>query len=305
MEINTVEELIKDELISPKAKLEVFLAVALKLRPAGQIAIPAELPHGVEMGQQIDRNVQSQMMQLKNIQDIVARAKAIKAIKDNLEKNFEKIVEDSSEYKALYNWSKRMFLKSNQIKVRPTLHEIYFYNDRDTGRNLHKLMNEREKIRRKVQRKPTKSLNNIRFAFPEEFEPKWLHGLGKVLGYPECCVKQYADDRINGINVETRASQQLIEAINEKKVDTHVYFTGYFFPCNPRCENAKKKGYDWHETLNELNEELGELYEHNIQINTELVLRQPELIQKYLSQFKPRNVTRDSDKVGDNPPVQP
>jgi hypothetical protein len=288
MEPSTIEELIKEELLSPKAKLEVFLATSLKLRPASQITIPAELPHGPQMGQEIDQKVQPHLMQLQSIKDLRTRAVAVQALKKLLEKNFEAVVEDSDEYRALYDWSGKLGLRNNQIKVRPTVHEVYLYKDRGTGRTINKLMREREKIRRKVQRKPGEDVNTIHFAYPEEFEPKWLHGLGEVLGYPDCCVKQYAQDRKNGVNVETRASQQLVDAVNEKEVDTHVYYTGYFFPCTPRCEKALEQGYQWHEAFKELHPELGTLYEQNIYVNAELVLRQPELIQKYLSQFKPR-----------------
>jgi len=260
----------------------------MKLRPASQITIPAELPSGLEMGRQIDANVQPHMMQLQQIQDMRARVVAVQALKKLLEKNFETVVEDSDEYKAYYDWAKRLELRTNQIKVRPTVHEIYFFSDRNTGRVIHKLMSEREKIRRKVQRKPGDNVDSIHFAYPEEFEPKWLLGLGDVFGYPDCCVKQYAEDRGNGVNVETRASQQLLEAVKEGQVDTHAYFTGYFFPCSPRCEKALKKGHEWHDAFKALNEQLGDLYEQDIYVNTELVLRQPELIQQYLAQFKPK-----------------
>jgi hypothetical protein len=241
------------------------------------------------MGKKIDQNVQPQMMQLQSIKDLRTRAVAVQGIKKLLEKQFETIVEESDEYKAIYDWSNKLSLRNNQVQVRPTVHEIYLYTEWTTGRTINKLMRERVKIRRKVQRKPTEKINSIRFAYPEEFEPKWLHGLGRVLGYPDCCVKQYADDRKNSINVEARASQQLIDEVKEEEVDTHVYYTGYFFPCHPRCENALKKGYEWHKTLKELHPSLGELYEQNIYVNAELVIRQPELIQKYLTQFKPKN----------------
>ena len=288
METRIIDELIKDELLSPKAKLEAFLAAYLKLRPASQLTVPAELPNGPQMGQEIDRNMQPHLMQLQNIRDLKTRAVAVQGLKLLLEKNFETVVEESDEYNALYDWSSRLGLRNNQVKVRPTVHELYFFKDRGTGRAIYGLMRERVKIRRKIQRQPGQDINTIHFAYPEEFEPKWLHGLGEVLGYPDCCVKQYAEDRKNGVNVEARASQQLLDAVNERKVDTHVYYTGYFFPCTPRCEKALEKGYQWHKAFNELHPELGKLYEQNIYFNTELVLRQPELIQRYLAQFKPK-----------------
>ncbi len=36
--------------------------------------------------------------------------------------------------------------------------------------------------------------------------------MGRLLGYPQCCVDRYAEDRSGGVNVETRAAGQLAEA---------------------------------------------------------------------------------------------
>ena len=288
MDQKTVDDFIEEKLVSPKAKLEAFLATNLELRTASQLTIPAEFPTGLQMGQQIDQNVQPHMTQLQQIQDMRARVMAVQVLKKLLEKNFEEIVETSEEYKVHYNWTKRLELRTNQVKVRPTVHELYLFKDRDTGKRLNKLMSQREKIRRKVQRKPGENVNSIRFAYPEEFDYKWLLGLGAELGYPECCVKQYAEDRKNGVNVEARASKQLLDLVQEKEIDPHVYYTGYFFPCSPECENALKQGHKWHDAFSELHETFGELYLQDIYVNSELVLKQPELIRKYLSQFRPK-----------------
>ncbi len=288
MDLSIVEDFIEEKLVSPKAKLEAYLATSLKLRPASQLTIPAEFPTGLEMGQQIDKNVQPHMAQLQQVQDMRARAMAVQALKKLLEKNFETIVESSDEYRVHYDWAKRLELRNNQVKVRPTVHELYLFKDRDTGKHLNKLMSQREKIRRKVQRKPGENVNSIRFAYPEEFDSKWLISLGKELGYPECCVKQYAEDREKGVNVEARASKQLIDLVQDTDIDPHVYYTGYFFPCSPQCENALNQGHKWHDAFYGLHETFGDLYTQNIYVNSELVLKQPELIQKYLSQFRPK-----------------
>ncbi len=88
------------------------------------------------------------------------------------------------------------------------------------------------------------------------------------------------------MNVEARAARQLIDILQENEVDTHVYFTGFFFPCSPKCENALSRGHMWADAFSELDSRLSGFYESALLINTELVLRQPELISKYLSQFK-------------------
>lgn len=289
MEGSILDEFYNDQMIVPKAKLEAFLAPYLGLRPASQVTIPAELPHGTEMGKHIDADARPHVSKLQTIKDMRARAVAVQAMKKFLEQKFEEIVEESDQYKAYYGWSDKLNLKNNQIKVRPTVHELYLFKDKPTGRKLRELVREREKIRKKVQRKPDPNVDSIRFAYPEEFDKKWLLKNGALLGYPECCVRQYADDRVNGVNVETRTSQQLIDAFNEGDVDSHVYYTGFFFPCSPRCENALSKGYAWLEAFNELDTRFSSLYENVLLMNAEMVLRQPELINKYLGQFRKKN----------------
>jgi len=286
MEPGQLDAFLEESLLVPKSKLEAFLAPYLGLRPASQVTIPAELPHGTEMGRRIDEAVKPHLAKLQTITDPRARAAAVKAIKKMLEQSFEEIVEESDSYKAFYRWSEELGLRNNQIKVRPTVHELYLFKNKSTGGRIRKLMSDRDKIRRKTQRRPSPNVDPMRFAYPEEYNEKWLIRNGEVLGYPECCVRSYARDRVNGVNVEARASRQLVEILKKKEVDTHVYFTGFFFPCSPSCENALSRGHAWADALYGLDPKLSRLYENIMHMNTELVLRQPELIQKYLSQFK-------------------
>ena len=286
MEPDLLDAFLEEPLVVPKSKLEAFLATYLGLRPASQVTIPAELPHGSQLGQRIDAAVKPHLSKLQAITDMKSRAKAVKAIKKMLEESFEVIVEGSDAYKAYYMWAEEFGLRNNQIKVRPTVHELYLFKEKGTGGRIRKLMKDRDRIRRRMQRRPGPNVDPIRFAYPEEYNEKWLLQNGEVLGYPECCVKSYARDRINGVNVEARAARQLIETLKETEVDTHVYFTGYFFPCNPQCKNALSRGHTWADAFSELAPRLSGLYESVLLMNTELVLRQPELISKYLSQFK-------------------
>ena len=289
MEKGLLDEFLKDERVTPKAKLEAFLAPYLGLRPMSQVTIPAELPDGPEMGQRIDSEMKPELMKLQTMTDMKARSLRVQALKQVLEQKFEEVVEGSDSYKAYYHWSGELGLRRNQVKVRPSVHEIYFFKEKATIGKLRGLMRERDKIRRKVQRKPGPNTDSIMFAYPEEFNKKWLLKNGELLGYPECCVKQYADDRIKSVNAEARASKQLIEALQEGEVDSHVYFTGYFFPCSPRCEKALETGYRWEKEFENLSPELSELYQSVLLMNAELVLRQPEFISKYLGQFKKKS----------------
>ncbi len=289
MEPGLLDAFLEEPLVVPKSKLEAFLAPYLGLRSASQVTIPAELPHGSQLGQRIDAAVKPYLPKLQAITDMRAKATAVQAIKKMLEESFEVIVEESDAYKAYYRWAEELGLRNNQIKVRPTVHELYLFKEKGTGGRIRKLMNDRDKIRRRTQRRPGPDIDPIRFAYPEEYDEKWLLRNGEVLGYPKCCVRSYARDRINGVNVEARAARQLIDILQETEIDAHVYFTGFFFPCSPQCANALSKGHMWDEAFSALDPRLSGLYESVLLMNTELVLRQPELISRYLSQFKKRS----------------
>jgi hypothetical protein len=289
MDKGLLDEFLKEGRVTPKAKLEAFLAPYLGLRPMSQVTIPAELPDGPEMGQTIDSEMKPELMKLQTMTDMKARSQRVQTLKKVLEQKFEEVVEGSDSYKAYYHWSESLGLRKNQVKVRPSVHEIYFFKEKSTIGKLRGLMREREKIKRKVQRKPGPNTDSIMFAYPEEFDKKWLLKNGALLGYPDCCVKQYADDRVKGVNAEARASKQLIEALQAGEVDSHVYFTGYFFPCSPHCEKALETGIRWEKEFENLSPEVSELYQSVLLMNAELVLRQPEFISKYLGQLKKMN----------------
>jgi hypothetical protein len=153
-------------------------------------------------------------------------------------------------------------------------------------KELTSLLKTREKLRRKVRRKPDPSRGGIQFAYPEEFDAKWLKKMGRLLGYPGCCVDQYAKERVQGVNVEIRAAEQLKEVAKLGSVNPYAYFTGFFFPCTPNCDAALEAGQRWFKTLNEFDIRLGELYSELVKINHDHVLLQPQIISQYLGQFQ-------------------
>lgn len=287
MDKDTLDELLADTNVLNRVKMECLLLPYMGLRQVSQITIPAEYPGGLEMGEMIDRAVKPHVDRLQAITEPKAKLQAIQEARKLMEKQFETEVEGSEPYKAYYRWSDRLGLKSEQAQIRPTVHEIFLYRDRRDGRELKRLLNDRVKIRARVQRRPDPGMPRVRFAYPEEFDPKWIARMGRLLGYPECCVKRYAQDRAEGVNVETRAAQQLLHLLKEEeKADTHAYILGFFFPCKPDCPKASEKGFRWHDEFSKLDERLGGIYAELLKFNATMVLRQPELINRYLAQFQ-------------------
>lgn len=282
----TLDELLADGLILNQVKLECLLMPYMELRPVSQITIPAEFPGSSEMGQIIDRVVKPYIDRLQAIRDPRAKLQAIQETRKLMETQFEAVVEKSEPYKAYYGWSDRLGLMSEQAPVRPTVHEIFLFKDGGEGRDLKRLIKDREKLRARVRRKPDPKMGRTRFAYPEEFNAKWITRMGRLLGYPDCCIKQYAQDRVKGVNVETRAAKQLADALKEEKFDPHAYILGFFFPCRPDCPNSMEKGFRWQDEFSKLDERLGKAYEELLGVNATLVLKQPELINRFISQFK-------------------
>lgn len=283
----TLDKLLADGLILNRVKLECLLMPYMGLRPVSQITVPAEFPDGLGMGQRIDRALKPQMSRLQAVTEPRAKLKAVNETKKLMEKQFEMVVEGSESYAAYYRWSDRLGLKSEQAQVRPTVHEIFMFKDRRDRRELKRLIRDREKLRARVRRRPDPRMSRVRFAYPEEFNAEWINRMGRLLGYPECCIKRYKQDRVKGVNVETRAATQLAETLKEeKKLDTHAYILGFFFPCRPDCPDSTEKGIRWHQEFSEMDERLGAMYEELLGVNATMVLKQPELINRYLSQFQ-------------------
>jgi hypothetical protein len=283
-----LDELMKDEAVFPKVKLEALLFTHLVLRGCAQVTIPAELPGGAEMGARIDERVHPHMAKLPTITEPRDRLMAVRALKEMMEKGFEEQVEGSEPYRALYRWTDRLGLRSQQSKVRPTVHEIYVYRDRAAGKELASILRDRDKLRQATMKKPDPSRGSMRFAFPEEFDLKWTRRMGRLLGYPQCCVDRYAEDRTGGVNVETRAASQLAEAAKEgKQINPHAYPLSFFFPCRPDCPASTELGLRWRRRLEEVDPALSSMYGELVRLNAHMVLKQPEIIQRYVSQFQP------------------
>ena len=290
MDGETLTPFLDDERVLDRIKVENYLLVHLGLRPASQATLPAELPGGMEMGARIDMQMQPVVERLREVTDPRAKLEAIKAVKQRMGDLFERVVEGSSEYEAHYRWARDLGLRVNQVKVRPTVHELYLYKERSVGREIRKLMMERGRLRGKARRKPSPERGRLQFAYPEEFDARWLRRMGEVLGYPDCCVDRYAGDRGQGVNVEARAAQQLTDSLSQGEVDPHTYIAGFFFPCRPDCEKALGLGRRLHRGLEEADARLGEMYSGMIADNMERVARQPEIIANYLSRAGMRSV---------------
>ncbi len=284
MNSSDLRGLLAEPRVPVRIAVENLALVALGLRPCSQTTIPAELPSGQAMGERIDSRFKLRLEKLRLMRDQKEKLREIAEIRKGMSQAFDEIVEGSDDYRSLASWAKRLGLKVDQVEVRPTVHEFYIYYERDTLKELQRLMQERGKLRVEAVKKPDPSRGQLQFAYPEEFNGAWIRRMGRLLGYPDCCVDRYASDREQGVNAEERAASQLKELGSAP--DPHAYLASYFFPCSPTCPKAREKGELYHGKLSEVLPEAGEAYEVIIGENLERVRRQPEIIGEYLNRLK-------------------
>ncbi len=212
----------------------------------------------------------------------------IRKLKNKIRESFKKMVLASIVYKVHKEWSRKLLLQTYDVEVRPSIHELYLFKDPKVKKELAKLRDIRNVARERVALSRDISKRRTSSAFAEELSVDYLVSVGKLLGYPSCCVERYVHDRqYEETNVEMRASRQVNEL--RKKIeepDVYAYFARNFFPCEPRCQSASEIGRKTLDLLSEVDPKFGDVYFKGIRRNFEMVERYPELIRQFREKLK-------------------
>ena len=275
------DELVNEPLLTDHAKTECYLTVALGIRPCALVTIPAELPDGAELGRKIDTLCAED---LRKVTEAPPERKAllIPALRNRIHESFREVVFSSASYTAHANWARKLSLRTLDTEVRPSIHELYLFMDSAVENQLKRLNAFRASARQLALSKGFAGTRTS-LAYAEELSPDYLNSMGKLLGYPPCCVKAYADDRLSGgANAETRASKQLMQTDETTRQSSiYAYFTRNFFPCQPQCQNAIEIGRSAFQRLSDVNPKLGAIYFECMRKNAKTVMAYPELARQY------------------------
>jgi len=279
---NAVEELLNNPLMLDYVKIEDFLTVALDIRPCSFLTIPAELPNASEFGERIDALCMEDFQALKAA-PVDKKVILIGKMKEKLQETFKKVVYNSAAFKTHLDWIRKLGLQTYVFEVRPTIHELYLFKVSSLKDELRKVMNYRRIERERIAASRALSETPSRLAYAEELSLDYVTSIGKLLGYPKCCIDRYAHERVHeGISVEMRASKQIEELKRSKEPpDVYAYFARNFFPCSPNCQNASQIGRKTVETLNSINPRFGDLHFECMRKNLEAVEKYPELTRQF------------------------
>jgi hypothetical protein len=275
------QELLAESLLTDHAKTEGYLTAALAVRPCTMVTIPAELPDGAELGRKIDMLCSED---LRKVTEATAEQKPflILKLRRSIQESYRKVVLSSASYRAHLNWAGQLSLRMLDVEVRPSIHELYLFKNPAVEKQLKRLGALRASAKKQALSKGFVG-TKTNLAYAEELSADYLDCTGKLLGYPSCCVKAYADDRLSGrVNAETRASTELRQ-IDEKERQFYVYayFVRNFFPCRPQCQNAIEVGRGALQRLTDVNPKLGAVYLECMTRNAETVMEYPELTKQY------------------------
>jgi hypothetical protein len=299
-----VARLLADDRVLDRVKVEDLLAVATGARPAAMVVVPAELPDGRELGAEIDRRFWAHMQGrdldpydpvarvLGKVVDRV-RKKALSELKyknEVLHNTFFDVLHHAASYLALREHAQALDLRVELEENRPTIQEFYILHNVEQVLDMREIGQTRRDLRHAALRRPQVYGPAYYRVFPEEASPEFGRLVGRVLGYPDCCIDRYGFDRSSvSLPVEVRASEQISKArAAGDEPDPYAYFTRDFFPCDPHCPQAAAIGHRVHAALGEVSEAAARLYERLLGENVQTVLEYPDVIRMHAHDLEQR-----------------
>lgn len=238
-----VRDLLNDGTVLERVKVEDLLPVAAGVRPAALVVIPSDLPDALTLGGAIDALVSQRRVRWQAAVRPLAR---LRRQAEALREAYARVVEASTSYRGLKGWIERLGLSAWQLEVRPTVRYLVVYRDPSPVpllAELAQMLTERRK----------------RIAGWVETDPKFAELLGKVLGYPACCLDNYVRHLAQGVPYEDGMAAQLAARVARgEEPDEAVFFAAGFLPCDPGCAAARAVGTGIREALAAWGPELAE-----------------------------------------------
>jgi len=284
----TAFALLGEKNLQPQTLLENYLSVALSLRKCSLMTIPAEFPDAEAIAKAVDLACIHDYRRVSLETDARKKAKLIQEFKDKLREACQEKIKSSLSYRSHVTWVGGLSLQVLEAEVRPTIQELFFYNDMDTKRRLEELSTSRTLFRKKFLRDLREPLPRSTVAYPEEYSSDYVLGIGELLGYPKCCIEAYVQGRTRGnVLAEQRASRQIQTGRSQGvEPELYAYFVKDFIPCIPTCSNATAAGRKLYEGFSHFDNRLGEFYIQCLRANVSDVESYAERIEAHKERMK-------------------
>lgn len=284
----TASTLLNERSLRPETLLENYLSVALSLRKCSLMTIPAEFPDADAIAKAVDLACIHDYRRVSSETNVRKKAKLIQEFKDKLREACQEKIRNSLSYRSHVEWVGRLSLQVLEVEVRPTIQELFIYNDMDMKRRLEELSTNRTLFRKKFLRDLREPSPRSTVAYPEEYSSDYVLRIGELLGYPKCCVEAYVQGRTKGnVLAEERASRQIQMGRSQGvEPELYAYFVKDFIPCIPTCSNASAAGRRLCEGFRQFDNRLDEFYIQCLRENVFSVESYAERIEAHKEKMK-------------------
>ncbi|MFP4457390.1 MAG: DUF483 domain-containing protein [Clostridia bacterium] len=293
-----VKEMFDNEkYLSKKVIIEQMVLLKLGIKNIGILTFPQHLYNGEKIAEKIalvyDEKVKEyeENFSFRKLSFTKKRMmkKAIKHKKDILSKVYDDIVYNDQSYKKYIEYAEKLKIMGVEYKVRPSLRELVLFADADVQDRVKeilkfRLLNMEEAKESFNEKTPMKVI-----LYPEELKPEYVQAIGKLYGYPQCCIDAYMKDRAKGDNPEARGAIQYFEYSKDKKFEEWAYFISEFIPCRPDCKAAQDVGKKAYQKLIQFDSDMGNLYKSYINENAKVFEEQSKELKDKIIKMQKQN----------------
>ena len=284
-----------DHKTSNRVIIEHFLMPKLGIKTCSQVTLPRDMNNGEELAEQINVEFNKQAKEyeekfaVRKLSFSKKRMveKAVKQKQSMLAAIFNELVYKDESYLELISWGRIIGLLGLEYEVRPSLREMVLIKDPESKEEVEKLMKYRGIIYQDAKKNFDDKTPIQVMLYPEELIPQYVAEIGRLSGYPECCIKAYMADRQKGDNPRIRGVLEYFEACKAgKEPEPWAYFTSDFVPCRTDCRAAQAQGKKTHKLLGEISAQLAEDYFSLIKENVESFEEEGRVLKERILQLQ-------------------
>ena len=258
----------EEDIIAKRIIIDNMLLSKLGFKNCSSITIPRDLTNGQALAEDINKAYQEKVEQYESKFSLKKLSlsprgmikKAVRHKQDILRKVCNEKISADESYHRVISWAKIIGLLGIEFEVRPSIREMLFIAEPEKKKEIERLMHFRAILKKDAQKTFNEKTPVQVLLYPEELNPRYVEEIGKITGYPECCIRAFMEDRRKGDNPHIRAALDFYKASKNKKPEVWAYYTGEFAPCRTDCRAAQDLGKKAYEKLSDIDKNIAEDY---------------------------------------------
>ncbi len=309
---DAVKMLAKEDLVIQRNVIEQMLLLKLGIKQVGIITFPGALPNSEDVNKRIntiyDERVKAyeEKFMLRKLafsyQKMVE--KAVKHKREILTQVYNDVVHQDSSYLQYFSYAEELQIMGVEYLVRPAIRELVLFDDASLKDRVKEILQFRVMHMDEVKDSFTDKTPLQIMLYPEELKPEYVQAIGRLYGYPQCCIDRYMEDRAKGDNPEIRGAIQHYESRQKKRPEDWAYFVQGFTPCRPDCKAAQEIGKNAYQKLIQYDTEIGNIYKRFLSENAELFYNQALNLREHIISLQKEEAAKSGDDKNDDETVK-